>query len=1046
MQLHDSEEDFAIRANADIAQLCAETIIHWRRILLAAHQPSVHTLLSKKHHLLRVRRFAEGFFITENPRHSATGCNDGNYQNNHAIAEMARRSRYLQSLPPLPVHCVANDGDINSMPLIFEDRYVDARSKVRRRTGSDPHLNERTHLHTQTNDILQKHLLDKTHSFNSLNGRQKECTCSSNYEDSLKVIENVITPRMPNEEDILQASLILGPAVEKFNSNSSGNTITQHCQLSRHSVSGLLDALENQQVPNEFCHLNSAGTLPARHSKSLDQLGETIHSTASLRDKIIAVPNIHAENDKVETCANKFNMPKPDYCITRKSKSQAEDLMSSLLENRNVIDGIISGNCISQNGKFDYLNEIKMLNPPKTLSNGKSQSMHHSLSKNAAAETNFNGKISKSHHNMQLKQSTLPRCNTSHILNDNEILNKQSNSFTIPRSVEIARVRVSDLKEMLKNGTLRKESSSSESDLPSKLSKTKTAEKLITSKSVPYKMEYFRRASTEPNSSGFSESLPNLAPPPTQFETNEPTNGSKLQRSISTSSLSEESGWVSSRRSTPSTPETLTNETKQISTNIASNIMETKLNGEQLRLKLQKLLEQQNRTKKQRQANAEAHNRLNQNTKNEQQFMKKVTSVTVNIPKYSNRRQAAAKADESLTSSPQSQKPPERFRHHKAKGKSKSNVDLSNLKDANILLENVTVPPPQQFQDNLLPPDEFRDPPQIKPKTQKPSIDKEETTNQTPSNTMEYMKEQRKTPQLKRNQSNKSCSNMTITSDAFCPLLKKHKHFSLEESYVAAAPPNSSNQFKTLQRYQQTASHYQHSHRHPIGAIDNPIYHIYESLKPIATPAIFTNKPIVRANSTLEFKHCKSLQCPFQQQQQQQTYSNGHSPFAKPLSANSSLLNGMGGGCNSSILSTDDDKENSNSSTIQTIKRVDSLKSNSSSKSKRKSHDNSISILELEKYREDFRKQIKFNGSIYSEYTKLASELPYFYINDEYRAFSPNGMHLIICVHGLDGNSADLRLVRTYLELGLPGVNLEFLMSEQNQGDTFSDFETMTDR
>lgn len=47
---------------------------------------------------------------------------------------------------------------------------------------------------------------------------------------------------------------------------------------------------------------------------------------------------------------------------------------------------------------------------------------------------------------------------------------------------------------------------------------------------------------------------------------------------------------------------------------------------------------------------------------------------------------------------------------------------------------------------------------------------------------------------------------------------------------------------------------------------------------------------------------------------------------------------------------------------------------------------------------------------------------------------------------GLDGNANDLRLFRTYLELGLPGANLDFLMSERNQGDTFSDFDTMTER
>ena len=51
-----------------------------------------------------------------------------------------------------------------------------------------------------------------------------------------------------------------------------------------------------------------------------------------------------------------------------------------------------------------------------------------------------------------------------------------------------------------------------------------------------------------------------------------------------------------------------------------------------------------------------------------------------------------------------------------------------------------------------------------------------------------------------------------------------------------------------------------------------------------------------------------------------------------------------------------------------------------------------------------------------------------------------------MCVHGLDGNSADLRLVKTYLELGLPTANFEFLMSQRNQGETFDSFESLTDR
>jgi hypothetical protein len=62
--------------------------------------------LGKKHHTLRVKRFAEGFFVNDNPRHLATGSLDSNYQNYSTICEMARRSKYLSSLPPLPVHCV----------------------------------------------------------------------------------------------------------------------------------------------------------------------------------------------------------------------------------------------------------------------------------------------------------------------------------------------------------------------------------------------------------------------------------------------------------------------------------------------------------------------------------------------------------------------------------------------------------------------------------------------------------------------------------------------------------------------------------------------------------------------------------------------------------------------------------------------------------------------------------------------------------------------------------------------------------------------------
>ncbi|XP_023667831.1 protein FAM135B [Paramormyrops kingsleyae] len=102
-------------------------------------------------------------------------------------------------------------------------------------------------------------------------------------------------------------------------------------------------------------------------------------------------------------------------------------------------------------------------------------------------------------------------------------------------------------------------------------------------------------------------------------------------------------------------------------------------------------------------------------------------------------------------------------------------------------------------------------------------------------------------------------------------------------------------------------------------------------------------------------------------------------------------------------------------------------------------------MLNFYKAKEELMTQLNFNATLYSDLPQLASELPYFAPEEDEEEFD-DGIHLVICVHGLDGNSADLRLVKTFIELGLPGSRLDFLMSERNQTDTFADFDTMTDR
>ncbi|KAK7898796.1 hypothetical protein WMY93_019649 [Mugilogobius chulae] len=102
-------------------------------------------------------------------------------------------------------------------------------------------------------------------------------------------------------------------------------------------------------------------------------------------------------------------------------------------------------------------------------------------------------------------------------------------------------------------------------------------------------------------------------------------------------------------------------------------------------------------------------------------------------------------------------------------------------------------------------------------------------------------------------------------------------------------------------------------------------------------------------------------------------------------------------------------------------------------------------MLNFYKAKEVLLKELSFAGGLYSDLPELASDLPYFPPEEDDEEFE-DGIHLVVCVHGLDGNSADLRLVKTFIELGLPGSRLDFLMSERNQIDTFADFDTMTDR
>ncbi len=80
-QTIESEEEFVAIANSDISQLCGEIVLLWNAFLNTfAENPAVSAHLGRSHHLQRVKRFSEGFFLLENPRGKALDACDANYQ------------------------------------------------------------------------------------------------------------------------------------------------------------------------------------------------------------------------------------------------------------------------------------------------------------------------------------------------------------------------------------------------------------------------------------------------------------------------------------------------------------------------------------------------------------------------------------------------------------------------------------------------------------------------------------------------------------------------------------------------------------------------------------------------------------------------------------------------------------------------------------------------------------------------------------------------------------------------------------------------------
>lgn len=414
-------------------------------------------------------------------------------------------------------------------------------------------------------------------------------------------------------------------------------------------------------------------------------------------------------------------------------------------------------------------------------------------------------------------------------------------------------------------------------------------------------------------------------------------------------------------------------------------INERAFNGEQLRKKLLKLLEEQ----PQRKASIEkkrvnsgrsingmtASHPLKRIERNKSLTFNGKSSMNLEHSKVDDRNSTI---DRQLTLDSRNK------RSRKPSEKSKSDFDLTSLPMDQPLFENLRLPPPQEFRDFApLPPDQFRDPPSLEDTGDVVEIEKVRKSENDEEDEDEE-EEEEEISEKPLPAVNKSQQKPSVT-----PSLQSHTH----TNHQPVSQQNSNQIIGTPVMATSTLVHPQAAIRTKppqqiIEAIDNPLYHVYEIKRLSGPPRQF----------------CKS-----QSNNELLTMVRAASVNDKLISHHNHLKNQL---------------SNPNSP-AQTSDRSDSIINGGGEE--RVKNGPPMQLMEFEKCREEFRKQINYSGSIYSDFKAFASEMPYFNISDEYRTFSPAGVHLIVCVHGLDGNSADLRLVRTYMELGMPGVHLEFL-------------------
>ncbi|CAB3384814.1 Hypothetical predicted protein [Cloeon dipterum] len=988
----EGEEEFVALANSDIAQLCAENILLWQQFLEAfSCKEPVHQHLARVHHQLRVKRFAEAFFVIDNPRHSASGCYDANYQSYLAVSEAVRRSRYLAALPPLPVSCAELDGELTSMPIIFEDQYQDVAEFARRRSGAGRKAGSDPFLSVNSNDKESSSLgggsLNAIAISNPTPPQQTPPTPASLHsaqgttplpDDCSCGINAILESRSQKIQQVVKTGLQPAPSLSRARLQQPNNFRSIPTNSAPNSASASRDELLLAEAFASIVNSNP------------QQAGEVLRATLTLTPRA-----------KVTEVIETNTLPGFRRSLPSHSKS-LDYLKNSTGRSHPTLADIpppLPPHGPHEPPSLDLI-------PPSSARNKMARSRSTQIRRERSEEERiFNDQINEIRHRenevlrnaLHLELHKLPQMTMN---------NKQRRRTPPPKSV---------------NGIC--ENSSSDSNGPSSDSTALASNnrKLETSASVPYSLSetlrhsqstmsvpaIYWRGITDLN----SESMPNLgttiqvetnslspqssspptlplsAPPIPSPSTHNPPfpafppvpdllqpGALKKNEQLSSSAsdiTSEQSGWVSnsSRRSSRDvssgqlTPEEFNN---NINDKLGKLIINdtAMVNGDQLKAKLEEL----------KQFSVKMKNKAPNTAKALLQYQAKHPYEEVPLP------------------------PPKQFRDPPLFAPSEDEDEMT-LKPPVMSMPNILPQPLLRIP--KLPPEQFRDSPMR-------NVLRKQVSQQFGLQQMEPFHVYESLTDF-------------VAIDGKVSALARRADLMLPGNTSTLPPklPNKLNRLPTDKSATISRLPDKRSANHSDPQISK------------------------RNNQTLSPRESPKTD------QQKTSCSCPSDPLLPPPGAPSPQH--VACECfKENVNSVTTDNTQTNTGTNGGIVGNESNEDLSSKQQKAGTAEDDV--LNFLKYKEDFKRQMNFSGMLcssimdHSDFPTLASTLPYFHISDEYRIFSPDGLHLVVCVHGLDGNSADLRLVKTYLEMGLPGANLEFLMSERNQGDTFSDFDTMTDK